>query len=537
MSDSLLFLETVRVKSIQAPAPLLPEIMALHSKWLANKEAAICGEQRLSWTQFGERINAVANSLIDRGLQTGDRVIVLMSNGLPMLEALFGIMTAGGVSVPINLSVSDEGLTNMIEDAAAEFIMVTCDQCQRVEAIRAQLPSQLCTNRILARGNLEEEILSGWLDYEEFVASGSSTFPNVAIHPSDYLNVIYSSGTTGSPKGIVHTHQGRRDWAYDLAIALRYHGGAKTLFTIGLYSNISWVAMLATVLAGGTLVIHKQFDAKQFLATVERECITHTAMVPIQFQRVVEAYREQPHDISSMQAMMACGSPLFESLKKEIFAVFPCGIIELYGLTEGIITTLEPEEAEGRWTSVGKPLIGTDIKIIDDDDAEVAAGLSGEIVSRGRISMPGYLNRPDATEASIWRDQAGREWLRSGDIGRIDEQGYLYIVDRKKDMILSGGQNIYPQDIEAVLVQHEAVNEVAVIGAESRRWGETPIAFVVPELGSAFSSAQILEWCNERVGKQQRIADLIFIDALPRNPNGKILKRELRREYGEKIYD
>ncbi|MCF7980372.1 MAG: acyl--CoA ligase [Pseudomonadales bacterium] len=525
------------MKSIQSPAPLLPEILYLHSKWLGTKEAVICGDRRLSWMEFGARINAVANSFIAQGLQTGDKVIVLMGNGLPMLETLFGIMVSGGVSVPINLSVSTEGLNNMIKDAAAKFVVATGDQFQRIESMAADLPEDHCSVRIVAQGNPESGIVKGWVDYEKFVAAGSPYFPDVAIQPTDYLNVIYSSGTTGLPKGIVHTHQGRRDWAYDMAIALRYHGSAKTLLTIGLYSNISWVAMLTTLLAGGTLVIHQHFDARQFLRTVEEERITHTAMVPIQFQRVIEAYQEQSSDLSSMQAMMACGSPLFEPLKKAIFEVFSCGIIELYGLTEGIITTLEPEEAEGRWTSVGKPLIGTDIKILGDDDLEVAPGMSGEIVSRGRISMPGYLNRPDATEEAIWLDEAGRQWLRSGDIGRIDEQGYLYIVDRKKDMILSGGQNIYPQDIEAVLIQHEAVNEVAVIGAQSRRWGETPIAIVVPETSSIGSPDEILEWCNAQLGRQQRITDLILTNALPRNPNGKILKRELRIQYGEKVYD
>ena len=152
--------------------------------------------------------------------------------------------------------------------------------------------------------------------------------------------------------------------------------------------------------------------------------------------------------------------------------------------------------------------------------------------------MPGYLNRPEATREAIWIDEGGRQWLRSGDIGRLDDQGYLYIVDRKKDMILSGGQNIYPQDIEAVLIKHPSVNEVAVIGANSRRWGETPVAFVVPEHdGQDSDPRQIKEWCNERVGKQQRIVDLVFIEQLPRNPNGKILKRELREQYGVRSYD
>ena len=357
-----------------------------------------------------------------------------------------------------------------------------------------------------------------------------------AIADDTPLNIIYSSGTTGLPKGILHTQRGRRDWAYDLAIALRYHGAARTLLTIGLYSNISWVAMLCTLLAGGTLVLHRRFDAADFLDSVADERITHTAMVPIQFQRVVELQRQQPRDLSSMHAMMSCGSPLHEQLKRDIFDLFPCGIVELYGLTEGIITTLEPEDAGGRWSSVGKPLIGTDICIVGDDDKPVAAGESGEIVSRGRITMPGYWNRDEASREAEYLDSDGLQWLRSGDIGYLDDDGFLFIVDRKKDMILSGGQNIYPQDIEAVLVEHPAVDDVAVIGATSRRWGETPVALVVLREADG-DCAQIRDWANGRLGKQQRLADVLAVDALPRNPNGKILKRELRQTFGELSYD
>jgi acyl-CoA synthetase (AMP-forming)/AMP-acid ligase II len=238
-----------------------------------------------------------------------------------------------------------------------------------------------------------------------------------------------------------------------------------------------------------------------------------------------------------MQAMMSCGSPLHEELKREIFAHFPCGVIELYGLTEGIITTLDPEDAEGRWRSVGKPLIGTDIRIVDDSGKTLRAGQSGEIVSRGRISMPGYWRREDANREAEWVDADGVQWLRSGDIGQLDAEGFLYIVDRKKDMILSGGQNIYPQDIEAVLVEHGLVNDVAVIGAPSRRWGETPIALVVPQPDAEVDAAAIREWTNRRLGRQQRLADVLLLEDLPRNPNGKILKRELRKIYGLHTYD
>ncbi len=519
------------MSEFESPAPLLPEIFALHGRWRGNRDAVVCGDRRQTWSEFSADINRFANALLASGVQPKDHVVVLMSNGLPMVHALFGTMRAGCASVPINLSVSDDGLVSMIRDAGATAIVTTPDQRPRVDALRARLPDDVLLYL------LADESAEHWTSWDAFLADAGGAAPAVDIDPDDVLNIIYSSGTTGLPKGIVHTHRGRRDWAYDLAIALRYHGGARTLLTIGLYSNISWVGMLCTLLAGGTIFVHPRFDARAFLETTEAERITHTAMVPIQFQRVVEAQLEHAADVSSMQAMMSAGSPLHEGLRRRLFELFPNGIIELYGLTEGIITTLDPEDAEGHWSSVGKPLLGTDIRIIGDDDREVARGESGEIVSRGRITMPGYLNRPEATSDAMYHDEHGVQWIRTGDIGHLDEDGYLYIVDRKKDMILSGGQNVYPQDIEAVLVDHEEVDDVAVIGLASSRWGETPVALVVPRQPDAFDAQALKDWCNGRVGKQQRIADVIVVDALPRNPNGKILKRELRDAYKDRSYD
>ncbi len=519
------------MSGFDAPVPLLPEILALHGKWRADRDAVICGDTRWTWRQFTAHTHGFAHGLIDQGLRPGDRVVVLMSNGAPMVQALFGIMAAGGVSVPINLSVTDEAVAAMITDANAAAVVVTSDQQPRIDGLRAQLPET--TSLFVCDGGDS----AGWWTIEELTYGRPGYLPAVDLADDDLLNIIYSSGTTGMPKGITHTHRGRRDWAYDLCVALRYHGGARTLLTIGLYSNISWVAMLCTLLSGGTILVHKKFDAAAFLETVEAEGVTHTAMVPIQFQRVVQALETMPTNLSSMQAMMSCGSPLRGPLKEAIFQHFPCGIVELYGLTEGIITTLDPEDAPGRWSSVGRPLLGTDLRILGDDDHELGPGEAGEIVSRGRITMPGYWQRDDANEEASYIDDHGRQWLRSGDVGQLDAEGFLYIVDRKKDMILSGGQNVFPQDIEAILANHPAVDDVAVIGVTSDRWGETPVAIVVPVAAERERLGELLCWANERLGRQQRLADVKEVDVLPRNPNGKILKRELRQQFAELRYE
>jgi acyl-CoA synthetase (AMP-forming)/AMP-acid ligase II len=238
-----------------------------------------------------------------------------------------------------------------------------------------------------------------------------------------------------------------------------------------------------------------------------------------------------------LQTLMCCGSPLPLSVKRAIPQRLNCGLIELYGLTEGLVTTLDPEDFDRKLESVGRPIPGQQLQILGDDDRPVPAGEPGEIVGLGRLTMERYHNRPDATLESTWVDPEGRCWLRTGDIGRLDQDGFLYLVDRKKDLILSGGQNVYPADLEAVLAQHPAVAEVAVIGIPSERWGETPLALVVPRAAMPAPAeprivpAALRDWANARLGKQQRISELRFVEALPRNANGKILKRVLRREY------
>jgi acyl-CoA synthetase (AMP-forming)/AMP-acid ligase II len=223
---------------------------------------------------------------------------------------------------------------------------------------------------------------------------------------------------------------------------------------------------------------------------------------------------------------------LFAGLKQKAIDELGCAVIELYGLTEGFMTTLQPEDAEGRLASVGKPVCGNDLILLDDDDNLLGLGDSGEICVRSVHWMIEYHNRPDATEEAMYIDPEGRQWLRSGDIGRVDEEGFLFIVDRKKDMILSGSQNIYPTDIEAIMSEHPQISEVTVIGIPHEKWGETPLALVVlREAAGERTEEEILQWTNERVGKRQRINGVEIRQDLPRNPNGKVLKRELRKEY------
>lgn len=506
---------------------LIPGVIAQHGKWQPGKTALISASARRSWREFDAATNRVANGLRAAGCAPGERLAVLMHNGLEMVELMFGAMKAGVCVVPLNLSVADAGIAAMIADCEAVAIAASDEQCARFDA----LPPGAAANLKLKLGVRTRQ--PAWHEYSDWLAAQSSSEPGHRVAPEDYCNIIYSSGTTSLPKGIVHTHRCRYDTAFDLGIALRYHSGAVVLSSLGLYSNISWVALLCTVLCGATLTVMPRFSAAALVEQIERDRVTHGVFVPVQLQRLLELDGVQDRDFSSLQAIMVCGSPLAPALKASVRRLLGCELIELYGLTEGIVTTLAPEDFERKLASVGKPLPGVEIRLIDDAGREVSRGEAGEICGTSRFLMDGYLNRPEATTEATWINADGERWLRTGDIGRLDDEGFLYIVDRKKDLILSGGQNIYPADIEAVMLEHAGVSEVAVIGVKSARWGETPLAVVVARAGALLDADELIAWTNARVGRQQRIGGAVLRAALPRNPNGKVLKRELRDEYDD----
>ncbi len=507
------------------PAPLvLPQMIMANGQFRPEHPALVSKDGTQSWADFSSRTAQVASALLNMNVTKGQRVAVLMDNSAATVETLFGIVRAGAVTVPLNVSISDDAVANMIDDSQAVAVIVSPRHQQRIDSLRGRMDTLMDSGFIIAG-----DAPPGWISFEDWVGSADPSHANTNIAPDDECNIIYSSGTTGLPKGIVHTHRCRAAWAYDMAVGLRYHSAARTLLSLGLYSNISWVAMLSTTLAGGTMVLADRFDAGEFIATVEAQQISHSVVVPVQLQRMLAHPSIENATLDSLQSLMCCGSPLSPSSKRQIVRVFGDSFFELYGLTEGLVTILPPEDMGKKLASVGRACPGQEIQILSDDDRPCTAGEAGEIVGRGPLLMAEYHDRPEATRDATWEDRAGERWLRTGDIGRMDEDGYLYLVDRKKDMILSGGQNIYPADIEAIISQHEDVVECAVIGVASEQWGETPLAVLVAN--QRLELGRIQAWINERTGKQQRVAGVVQVDELPRNPNGKVLKRELRDAY------
>ena len=445
-----------------------------------------------------------------------------MANDIAYLEALMGTMAGGFVAVPLNPGVTEATLSVMLADAEVSAIITTVEHARRLDP-----PASLRAGGLLCA---EGDGGGAWRCYEAWRDAQDASPLEVELEPEMLCNIIYSSGTTGAPKGIVHTHGQRLVWTQDVATMLRYYGGCRTLIITGLHSNVTWVSVLATLLLGGGLVLRRGFKPEEVTPLIQRFGITNFSAVPMQYQRILERGGFDRFDTSSMRAMMCCGSPLPEQIKRAWIELFPHGFIELFGSTEGVATTLEPEEAPAKMRSVGRPLPGADIVVLGPDDRPVAVGEAGEIAGRTRWMMDGYWRRPDATTEATWTDAQGRPWLRTGDVGRLDEDGYLYVFDRKKDMIVSGGQNVFPADIETVMAEHPHVFDCAVIGVPDLKWGVTPLAVVTPR-GDGADADEMREWTNARVGKFQRISRVVFLETLPRNATGKVLKRELRDRF------
>ena len=350
---------------------------------------------------------------------------------------------------------------------------------------------------------------------------------DVAIAPEQPFNIIYSSGTTGAPKGIVQSHRMR--WRQFTRVS---YDGAITLASTPLYSNTTLVVVLPTLAHGGTVVLMPKFDAGAFLRLSERYRATHAMLVPVQYRRIMAREDFGAYDLSSYLLKFSTSAPFPAALKADVLRRWPGGLVEFYGMTEGGGSTmLAAHLFPDKLHTVGQPMIGHDIRLIDELGHEVETGKVGEVVGRSEMMMTGYHNLPEKTREAEWRDSEGRRYIRTGDIGCFDEDGFLILLDRSKDVVISGGFNIYPSDIEAELVRHEAVLEAAVVGVASERWGETPVAFVVLRDGAAGDGPALMDWVNARLGKTQRLTALTIVDSLPRSPIGKVLKRELRDRY------
>lgn len=491
-----------------------------------DKPALICDGETVTWKEFNGRINQVANQLLGMGLNKGEKVAILAYNSNEYAEIFMGIARAGLCIVPLPTMASSDSLKRMIEDSQSRVIFLSKQLFNLAEPFLGNLPGLDTHGRIAI--DFEKH---GWQPYESWRSGASESSPDVKIELGDELLLIYSSGTTGVPKGIVHTNGLRTAIVKSLGNFGVDHNST-TIISTPIYSNTTLATFITGLAVGGTAVIMRKFDVEEFLELTQRHRATFVMLVPVQYQRLMAHPKFDTYDLSSMQLKLSTSAPLREQLKRDIVARFPGTMFEIYGLTEGGGgTVLACHAFPDKLASVGVALPEVDLRIIDELGKEVTQGSIGEIVSRGPGMMKGYHGREDLTKEALWYNNVGEAFLRSGDMGYLDEDGFLYLGDRKKDMIVSGGFNIFANDLENELLRHEAVDDATVIGVPSEEWGETPLALVVLKSGAHANEESILSFVNHRLGKAQRISALEFRDSLPRSPIGKVLKLQLRKPY------
>lgn len=487
-----------------------------------NKLAVVVGNERLTYSEFNKRVNKIANMLTNLGVENGDSVAMLLPNSIEMLELFWATAKIGAVIVPLNTMVKGKDNAFIINDCQPKALFVADKYWEEIVSIKADL------NSITAYVIIGENPIHEALHFQTEMDKADQTEPDVEIYENDDCNIMYSSGTTGLPKGILHTHKTRIMYALLWAMEYGVNFDSVVLAAGNLVFNGSVAFMYPAICSGATFVVMPKYNTELAIELIEKEKVTHTMLVPTQIITLLDNPHFETKNLATLQVLLTLGAPLPMSRKKEVCDKLPGRLFELYGLTEGFLTTLRPVDVLKKANSVGPPMVFNECKVIDEDGNMLPAGEIGEIVGRGPTLMAGYYNNSEITESTV----VDQNWIKTGDIGYFDEQGFIYLVDRKKDMIISGGVNVYPRDIEEVISRHPHVSECAVFGIPHEKWGETPVAQVIIKNDEAISEAELLEWVNNQVSARfQKLNQLTIVKEFPRNASGKILKRKMREQY------
>jgi acyl-CoA synthetase (AMP-forming)/AMP-acid ligase II len=473
----------------------------------------------LSWGELDARVDAIAARLQSAGLERGEAVAIGGLNSVNYAAVLFGVLRAGGVAALLTTSATPQALGEMLADSGARHAFVDAGVGEKLGAPDAVTLIGL-------------EPGAGSIDLEDWTAAAPGPPRPVDLRPEDAFNIIYSSGTTGRPKGIVQSH-GMRFEHVRRAHMSGFDATAVALYATPLYSNTTLVSFVAAMAGGGRAILMPKFDARRYCEIAQDQRVTHTILVPVQYRRLMDLPEFDSFDLSAFRYKACTSAPFSAELKAEILRRWPGRLVEFYGMTEGGGScVLQADQFPHKLHTVGQPAEGHDIRLLDEDGKEVPRGEIGEVVGRSRAMMIGYHGQPEKTAEAEWYDAQGNRFIRHGDLARFDEDGFLVLVGRAKDLIISGGFNIYPSDLEAELLAEPEVADAAVVGAPSATWGETPVAFVVLR-DSTVDLEAIRESANARLGKTQRISAIHAIDEMPRSAIGKVLKRELRERLVE----
>jgi acyl-CoA synthetase (AMP-forming)/AMP-acid ligase II len=489
------------------------------------KEALVRGGVRLTYRQLNDRVNSLANALSKLGVRKGHNVAIMLQNCSEYIEIYFALAKLGAVAVPLNFMYKGMGLKFLMDNAYVKMVFIEDRTKEEVEKIRGDLKTIQSLGSVFIGANTP----AGYLCYEELATAHSKEEPDVTVGEDDDLLILYSSGTTGLPKGIVLTHKTRLTYYHWCGLQYGIRFQDVHLVNTPLYHNMASFLSFSQFYTGGKVVVMRKFDPGETLATIEREKVTGMFMVPTQYNLIMELPDKERYEVGSLKWLLSAGSPLLTSTKRFILNFFKCELYDMYGLTEtGPFTNMNHHLEPAKVRCVGLPFFHMEMRVVDEQGKDLPYCEIGEIVARGPLLLRTYYKNEKA-----YKDAMRDGWFYTGDLGKVDQDGYLYLVDRKKDMICSGGVNIYPSDIEVILNSHPKILESAVIGVPDRKWGEAVKAVVVLREGKQMSKEEVIQYCKSNLAGYQVPKSVDFVLSLPRNPSGKVLKKELRAPYWE----
>ena len=501
------------------------DILRLSAQRHPDKTALICGERAWSYGFVDAQSNRFAHALAGLGLGKGDRVAVMCPNIAEYAVVHFGAARLGCILVNLSTMYAPEEIVHIITRSRAPVLVVDHESCAKIEAVRDRLA---CLETVIAIGD------PGGLDaipFEDFLAHGGDDAPKAVLADTDPLGMTYTGGTTGQPKGALVSHRARHISAYTTIIEHELLSCDVVAAATPLYHAVGlYIWFQAAILAGCTCVMIRRWDAKAFIDTVGRHQVSAVMTVPVQMRGMLDDANFDAVKLASLRKIGSGGASVSAEMIERCKARLPgVRVVDHYGQSEtGPLTFLKPWDPPEKYSSIGRPAIGVDLRIVDPQGQPVAPGEIGEIVVRGDFVFEGYFENPEETALYF---RGGDRWGWTGDLGIIDEDGYITLAGRSKDMIVSGGINVYPRELEVVLDEHEAVGECTVIGVPDEKWGEALVAYVVPAPGHSPNDAALIAFCGERLARFKCPREVVFTEEIPKTPTGKIQKPKLRAAY------
>ncbi len=505
----------------------LDEIVRRNSLRTPDKLAVAMDGKSQSWSQFDIRINQLANAFMHNDLVTGDRIAILSANCPEYLEIYFAIARSGLIAVPVNYRLTSDELVEILEHAEPKLLIVANEFLQQAQEVEGRV-SSLSSLWLISENEKE-----GIINYESTLSAGSKKIVESKADEKDCFAIFYTSGTTGLPKGAMVSHYNLEMNGYNQIIADSATSGDSNLISSPIYHMGAVFMAITYMMLGCTQYILSKFTAEDWLALMQASRASVSLLIPTMINAVINDKKFDDYDLQNLRLIFYGGGPMPPAVLRRAISGLKCNFNQGYGLTETLEATfLAPNDhvpdgnpqQQRRLGSCGQEAVGAEVRIVNDEAEELAPGEIGEILIRSRSVISAYWNLPEESEKAIRNG-----WFFTGDLGYLDEDRYLYVVDRKKDMVISGGVNIYTREIESRLFQHSAVLEAAIIGLADDEWGEIVTAVVVLKDDHNAEQEELIEFCAEKLASYKKPKKVIFIDSLPKNPSGKVLKRELRQ--------